>query len=151
MKRAIAVFLLTVFCSFPTALKAEEAHHEHENKVSPKGGRVLEGTEPLAEFYLEKDRTATITFYDDEMKPIPAAEQSVTVIADSEGNRATIEFQKKGDVLVSNGTFPSTNDAGLVIQFRQDAQAKPKNFRFSLNENICPECKRAEYGCICGH
>lgn len=36
----------------------------------PKGGRLLEKTEPKAEFFLEKDHTATITFYDAALKPV---------------------------------------------------------------------------------
>ena len=31
------------------------------------------------------------------------------------------------------------------------ADAKPANFRITLNTAICAECKRPEYGCICDH
>src|SRR6266516_2601564 len=47
----------------------------------PKGGRLLERTDPRAEFSLEKDHTATITFYDTAMKLVPAAGQTVILIA----------------------------------------------------------------------
>lgn len=65
----------------------------------PRGGRLLEKTEPNAEFYLEKNRTATITFYDAALKPVPATSQAVTVIANGKDGKARIEFEKKGDVL----------------------------------------------------
>jgi hypothetical protein len=38
----------------------------------PKGGRLLDKTEPKAEFFLEKDHTVTITFYDAALKPVSA-------------------------------------------------------------------------------
>ena len=37
----------------------------------PKGGRLLEKTDPKAEFFLEKDRMAIITFYNADLKPVP--------------------------------------------------------------------------------
>lgn len=152
MKKLMSLFIaLGIICT-ASALNAEEAHdHGHQHQGGPKGGRLLEGTEPHAEFYVEKDRTAAVTFYDDQMKPVSVADQSVTVMAESAGNKSKLEFQKKGDVLVSSGSLPAAEDLNLVIQFKQDTQAKPKNFRFNLNENVCPECNRAEYACICEH
>jgi hypothetical protein len=127
--------------------------HAADQKVlaGPKGGRLLEKTEPKAEFYLEKDHTATITFYDAALKPVPVAGQSVTVIADGKGGKATVDFEKKGDVLVSKTKLPEGDGYNLVVQFRSSADAKPQNLRFKLDTHICGECKRAEYACICGH
>ena len=56
---------------------------------------MLEKTDPKAEFFLEKDRTATITFYDAALKPVPAANQVVTIIADAKGGKEKVEFEKK--------------------------------------------------------
>ena len=115
----------------------------------PKGGRLLEKTEPKAEFFLEKDRTVTITFYDAALKPVPAGEQAVTVIADAKEGKQKMEFEKKGDVLVSKGKLPEGDGYNLVVQFREKADAKPQNFRFKLETHLCETCKRAEYACIC--
>ena len=125
--------------------------HAADQKVlaGPKGGRLLEKTEPKAEFYLEKDHTATITFYDAALKPVPVAGQSVTVIADAKGGKATVEFEKKGDVLVSKTKLPEGDGYNLVVQFRPSADAKPQNLRFKLDTHICGGCKRAEYACNC--
>lgn len=132
-------------------VNAEPGHeHAHEVVGGPKGGRILEHTEPQAEFFLEKDRTATITFYDKELKQVPAGDQNVVVNTEKEGVKTKIEFEKKGDVLLSKGQFPE-GSPNLVVQFRQTADAKPTNFRFELNEGVCGECKRAEYACICTH
>ena len=115
----------------------------------PKGGRLLEKTEPKAEFFLEKDHTVTITFYDAGLKPVPAAAQTTTVIADTKDGKTTVEFEKKGDVLVSKTKLPEGDGYNVVVQFKQTANAKPQNFRFKLDTHICGECKRAEYACIC--
>ena len=115
----------------------------------PKGGRLLEKTEPKAEFFLEKDHTATITFYDASLKPVPVGEQMVTVIADAKEGKQKVEFEKKGDVLTSKGKLPEGDGYNLVVQFKEKADAKPQNFRFKLETHMCETCKRAEYACIC--
>jgi hypothetical protein len=115
----------------------------------PKGGRLLEKTEPKAEFFLEKDHTATITFYDAALKPVPAGEQAVTVIADAKEGKQKVAFEKKGEVLVSKGKLPEGDGYNLVVQLKERADAKPQNFRFKLETHMCETCKRAEYACIC--
>ena len=115
----------------------------------PKGGRLLEKTEPRAEFFLEKDRTATITFYDAGLKPVPAAGQTVTVIAETRDGKQRVEFEKKGDVLVSKGKLPEGDDYNVVVQFKQTADVRPQNHRFKLDTHTCGGCNRAEYACIC--
>jgi hypothetical protein len=115
----------------------------------PRGGRLLEKTEPKAEFFLEKDRTATIVFYDAALKPVPAAEQVATVVADATDGKQTIEFEKQGDVLVSKGKLPEGDGYNIVVQLRARADAKPQNLRFKLETHICGGCQRAEYGCTC--
>src|SRR6185503_2251553 len=115
----------------------------------PKGGRLLEKTEPKAEFFVEKDHTVTIAFYDSALKPIAATEQNVTVIADASGAKAKLEFEKKGDVLVSKTKLPAGGDYNVVVQLKQKADAKPQNFRFKLDLATCGGCKRPEYACTC--
>jgi hypothetical protein len=115
----------------------------------PKGGRLLEKTEPKAEFFLEKDHTATITFYDGALKPVSATDQAVTLIADTKEGKQKVEFEKKGDVLVSKGKLPEGDGYDLVVQLREKADAKPQNFRFKLETHECATCKRAEYACVC--
>jgi hypothetical protein len=115
----------------------------------PKGGRLLEKTEPRAEFCVEKDRTVTITFYDAALKPVPVAAQAVTVIADAKVGKAKIEFEKNGDVLVSKARLPEGDGYNVVVQLKQTAEAKPQNSRFKLETQVCGGCKRAEYACTC--
>ena len=132
-----------------TATAADK--HDHAHKATPKGGRLLDKTEPHAEFVVEKDRSVTINFYNEEMKPVAATTQNVTVIADAKSGKSTLQFEKRGDSLVSKTKLPEGDGYNVVVQFKQTAEAKPLNLRFKLDMQICGECKRAEYGCICGH
>jgi len=132
-----------------TATAADK--HDHEHKATPKGGRLLDKTEPHAEFVVEKDRSVTINFYNHDMKPIAATTQNVTVIADAKSGKATLAFEKKGDSLVSKTKLPEGEGYNVVVQFKQTAEAKPLNLRFKLDMHTCGECKRAEYACTCGH
>ena len=146
MKTSIKLLTLAgVLCAGLLTLHAADKKH----LGGPKGGRLLEKIEPKAEFFLEKDHTVTITFYDAALKPVPAGGQIVTVIADAKDGKATVEFEKKGDVLVSKTKLPEGDGYNLVVQFKQAADAKPQNFRFKLETLTCGECKRAEYACIC--
>jgi len=146
MKTSIKLLTLAgVLCAGLLTLHAADKKH----LGGPKGGRLLEKTEPKAEFFLEKDHTVTITFYDTTLKPVAPGAQSVTVIADAKDGKTTVEFEKKGDVLVSKTKLPEGDGYNLVVQFKQTTDAKPQNFRFKLETHTCGECKRAEYACIC--
>lgn len=151
MKTHIRILTLAVALCAGIALTATAAEKDHKHKATPKGGRLLEKTEPHAEFVVEKDRSVIINFYNEEMKPVAATTQSVTAIADAKDGKQKIEFEKKGDVLASKSKLPEGDGYNVVVQFKQTADAKPQNFRFKLDMHTCGECKRAEYACICEH
>ena len=78
MKTALQLFVITgALCAGLLTVNAAD-------KIvgGPKGGRLLDKTEPRAEFFMEKDRTVTIAFYDAALKPVAPTAQTVTVIAD---------------------------------------------------------------------
>jgi len=144
--------LLTLAAALCVGLFATAAEKDgHKHKATPKGGRLLDKTEPHAEFVVEKDRSVTINFYSEAMKPIPVTTQTVTAIADAKSGKATLAFEKKGDTLVSKTKLPEGDGYNIVVQFKQTAEAKPLNLRFKLDMKLCGECKRAEYGCTCDH
>ena len=120
-------------------------------KVTPGGGRLLEKTAPLAEVVIATNRTVTINFYSAEMKPIAATTQVVTAVASAKGGKATLEFEKKDNSLVSKTKLPEGEGYMLIVQFKQTTEAKPQNFRFKVDMHNCGGCDRAEYGCTCGH
>jgi hypothetical protein len=150
MKTNLRILTIATLLCASLALPAA-AQDKHEHKATPKGGRLLDKTEPHAEFVVEKDRTVTINFYNHDMKPVAATTQTVTVQADAKDGKAKLEFEKKGDALVSKTKLPDGDGYNIVVQFKQTAEGKPQNFRFKLDMNTCGECKRAEYACSCGH
>ena len=145
MKARLLLLLAGVLCAGLFSANAADKKH----LGGPKGGRLLERTEPKAEFLLEKDHTATISFYDAALKPVSATSQSVTVVVNAKEGKETVEFEKKGAVLVSKSKFPEGDSYNLVVQLRQTPEAKPQNFRFKLEIHECASCKRAEYACTC--
>jgi hypothetical protein len=151
MKTNLRIITLAVALCAGLALPALAAEKDHKHKATPKGGRLLDKTEPYAEFVVEKDRSVTINFYNHEMKPVAATTQNVTVIAEAKTGKSTLQFEKKGDLLVSKTKLPEGEGYNVVVQFKQTADAKPLNLRFKLDMHTCGECKRAEYACTCDH
>jgi hypothetical protein len=115
----------------------------------PKGGRLLENEAPRAEFFVEKDRAVTITFYDKELKPVPPAEQVVTAIAETKKGKAKLEFEKRSGALVSRTPLPEGDGYTVVVQIKAGPDAKPQNFRIKYDTSTCGKCRRAEYACTC--
>jgi hypothetical protein len=134
-----------------TAVLALGISFAHAEKVTPgpKGGRLLENESPRAEFFVEKDKTVTITFYDANLKPVSVTDQTVVATAEAKSGKTKIEFQKKGDVLVSKTPLPEGEGYNVVVQLRSKPDAKPQNFRIKYDTAPCAKCKRPEYACIC--
>ncbi len=143
--RTAKLFPLVIGMALITTLQAADKKH----LGGPRGGRFLEKTEPKAEFVVEKDKTVSIHFYDAAGKPVPAANQLVTVIADAKTGADKIAFEKKGSSLVSKTKLPEGEGHNIVVQFKQTPEAKPQNYRFKLDLQTCGECQRPEYSCIC--
>ena len=78
---------------------------------------------------------------------VPA--DQVTVIADAKYGKQKVEFEKKGDALVSKTKLPEGDANNVVVQRTQTADARPQNFRFKADLSDCGGCKRAEYACAC--
>lgn len=134
-KVALVLALIVAGCVVSPVLYAEEGHgHEHEAAGGPKGGRLLGNADPRAEFFVEKDNTVTIAFYDDALVPVAVTDQNATVIADVNGEKTKLEFEKKDGVLASRGALPDGDGVNLVVQLKQTADAKPENFRFTLEK-----------------
>jgi len=142
--KTVSLLLAGVLCAgFLTATAADKV------EAGPKGGRLLERTNPNAEFFIEKDLTISINFYDAAGKVVTPTDQNVTVIADSKDGKQKIEFEKKGDSLVSKTKLADGDANNIVVQLKQTADAKPQNFRFKADLSNCGGCKRAEYACAC--
>jgi hypothetical protein len=130
-------------------LLSSAAYAAEKVEAGPRGGRLLETEAPRPEFFVEKNRTVSIAFYDANKKQVPPGAQTVTAIAEAKTGRKKLEFEKKGDLLVSKSPLPEGNGYTVVVQYRPTAEARPKNFRVPLNLETCGGCSRAEYACTC--
>ena len=142
MKTLLNVFLILGLAAMPALADASV-------KAGPRKGRVLEMEAKNAEFLVEKDRTVSIAFYDAAMKAQPAATEIVTATAEAPTGKVKLEFEKKGDLLVSKTPLPEGEHYTVVVQVKTTADAKPKNFRVPLDLSVCKVCGNAEYACIC--
>jgi len=141
--------LLAMMIAGPASMAAE--NHQHKTIPGPQGGRILESSPLHSEFFVRADRKVSVTFYDAALKPVAPGGREVKVIAEAKTGKATLEFEKTGDAFVSRSALPAGDGYRIVVQIRNDPAAKPQNFRIDYHTEICGECKRAEYACICGH
>jgi hypothetical protein len=131
------------------ALAIAPALADAKIKAGPRKGRILELDGVNAEFFVEKDRTISIAFYDAAGKKQPVAAQVFAATAEAPGSKTKLEFEKKGDLLVSKAPLPAGEGYQVVVQAKTTADAKPKNFRIKLETHICKSCSNPEYACTC--
>ena len=131
------------------ALAVAPALADAKVKAGPRKGRILELEGVNAEFFVEKDRTISIAFYDAAGKKQPAAAQVVTATAEAPGAKTKLEFEKKGDLLVSKAPLPAGEGYQIVVQAKTGPDAKAKNFRIKLQTHTCGPCGTPEYACTC--
>lgn len=122
---------------------------EKKPTAGPKGGKILNEDPPRAEFFVEKDHTVTISFYGADMKAVPATTQTAVVYADAKSGRAKLDFEKKGDVLVSKSPLPEGDGYNVMVQLKASPDAKAQNIKVNYHTEKCDKCKMAEYACIC--
>lgn len=141
----IAQTIITVLTLACSALSL----HAEKIVAGPRGGRLV-ATEPhQAEFFVNKDRKAEVTFYDASLKPAAIQEQVVALIAETPGGRSTIALQKTSTGFISVDALPAGESYRIVMQVREKPNTKPQNFRINFNMAECGECKHAEYACTC--
>ena len=139
--------LLTILIALTVAISPAIA--DAKVKAGPRKGRVLELEAKNAEFFVEKDRTVSIAFYDAAMKLQAPGIEVVAVTAEAPTGKAKLEFEKKGDLLVSKTKLPAGDNYTIVVQVKATAEGKSKNFRIPLNLSLCKPCGNAEYACTC--
>ena len=70
-------------------------------------------------------------------------------VAEAKTGTVPLTFTEKDGILVSSAPLPEGDGYRVVVQVRETAQAKPKNYRVEFHDEVCGECKRAEYACAC--
>ncbi len=118
-------------------------------KAGPRKGLLLDLGGKQAEFFVEKDRSISIAVYDAALKAQPASTEVITATAEAPSGKTKIEFEKKGDLLVSTTKLPEGEGYQVVLQAKSTPDAKTKNFRIKLQLYICKGCGNAEYACTC--
>jgi len=147
MKNTIAK--LALLALFGALLPTSFADEAKKVEAGPRRGRLLDTEYPRPEFFVEKDHTVSVKFYDKAGKVVKPAGQQVTVVASGKA-KAKLELEKKDDALVSKTKLPEGDGYNLVVQVRSAEKAKPKNFRFFFANHICGgSCKNPEYACTC--
>lgn len=141
--------LKTLFVATLLAFAISTLHADAKVQAGPKGGRLLGTDAPRPEFFVEKDRKISLTFYDTNSKPVAVTAQTATATAETKQGRVKLEFEKKGDILVSKTALPEGEGYTVVLQVKDTPEAKSKNFRIPLVLHECGGCKRAEYACTC--
>jgi hypothetical protein len=115
----------------------------------PNGGRIVTTAAPHVEFFVAKDRSVVVSFYDKDLKPEPVAAQVVSATAELKSGKVKLDFATKNGTLVSKSPLPAGDDFTVVLQVRANATGKPTNYRIAFHEEVCGDCKRAEYACVC--
>ena len=131
------------------ALATTSAFADAKVKAGPRKGLILDLGVKQAEFFVEKDRSISIAVYDAAMKAQAASTEVITAIAEAPSGKTKIEFEKKGDLLVSTTKLPEGEGYQVVVQAKSTLDAKTKNFRIKLELHICKGCGNAEYACTC--
>ena len=119
----------------------------------PKGGKILTAEAPHVEFFVEEDRSVTVSFYDKDLNPVAPSGQVVSGIAEAKTGRVTLAFAARDGALTSTTPLPEGDGYRVVVQVRDTADARPTNYRIDFHDESCGGCQRAEYACICedGH
>ncbi len=133
-----------------------EKHEDAKAKAAkplagPKGGKLLDNATPRAEFLIGADNRVTVSFYDAQLKAVPASGQVVAVTAEPKSGKVTLTMEAKDGAFVSKETLPDGDGYNLIVQVKATADATPQNFRLTYDLHICGGCKLKEYACTCGH
>jgi hypothetical protein len=115
----------------------------------PRGGKIVTTSAPHVEFFVQPDRTVLVSFYDASLKPVPAGERVVSAIAEAKSGKVPLTFTTQAGALISSTPLPEGDGYRVVLQVRESATAKPRNYRLDYHAEACGNCQRAEYACIC--
>ncbi|MBW7908520.1 MAG: hypothetical protein H3C50_06325 [Kiritimatiellae bacterium] len=114
-----------------------------------RGGRLLEGGEVHAEFFVTADRHVELRFLDEAHKVEAVGDRVAVCIAATESGKTNLQFEARGDVLVSTTPLPEGDGYTVIIQIARAPGEKPRNFRIVYHSELCGACERPEYACLC--
>src|SRR5687768_13381732 len=132
MKTLKTLFVATLLASTITTLQADA-----KVQAGPKGGRLLDTDAPRPEFFVEKDRKISLTFYNADKKPVAITEQTATATAETKTGRVKLEYEKKDEALVSKTALPEGEGYTISVQLKATADGKTKDLRIPLLLHEC--------------
>ncbi|OAM87383.1 hypothetical protein OH491_27185 [Termitidicoccus mucosus] len=139
----ITILALISALALATALQAKPI-------PGPKGGRIVTTEAPHVEFLVAENRAVTVSFYDAALKPVEPGSRVVTAVAEAKAGKVKLDLAPgKDGALVSTKPLPEGDGYTIVLQVRDNAAARPRNYRITYHDEVCGGCKRAEYACIC--
>jgi hypothetical protein len=119
--------------------------------VGPGDGRLAfldSTTTPSAEFNV-KEGKIHLTLLDKDLKPIALSEQTVAITAGERASAKKLAVSKEGNDFVA--PLPEGEDYWCIFQLKEKKDAKALTFRVHYRSEVCAECKKAEWRCICGN
>jgi hypothetical protein len=131
------------------ALATTSAFADAKVKAGPRKGLLLDLGGKQAEFFVEKDRSISIAVYDAALKAQPASTEVITATAEAPSGKVKIEFEKKGDLLVSKTKLPEGEGYQVVLQAKSTPKPRPKTSASSSKPTSCKGCGNPEYACTC--
>ena len=140
MKSKLIAFLL--------ALSAPLAFSHGGVEIGPNGGRILElsKNETMHGEVTVKDGKFHLALLDKAMKPVAAADQVITATSGDRNKPAKLNVEKAGEHFI----FPLVkNGEWVIVQYRDNAKAKPITARFEYDPSECGACKNPEWLCKC--
>ena len=140
MKAKLIAFLL--------ALSAPLAFSHSGVEIGPNGGRILElsKNETMHGEVTVKDGKFHLALLDKSMKPVAAGDQVITATSGDRNKPAKLNVEKAGEHFV----FPLVkNGEWVIVQYRDNAKAKPITARFEYDPSDCAGCKNPEWLCKC--
>ncbi len=137
--------------SMMCAMAVAEDKQEQTVFAGPHGGKLLEAKPLPAEFQIMADGKVAVTFYSEDRQPVPPTEQTVRITAQAPGGNSTFVMEKNENGFLSTESLPEGDGYNIVVQIKASPDGSFQNFRVPYSLEICPECSRSEYACICDH
>jgi len=117
--------------------------------LGPNSGRLLELSKNHS---VQGELTLTngvfrVALLDEKMKPIALGEQTLLVTGGDRNKPQKPVVSREGNYF----TFPALKGSEylLVLQFRENAQARVVTARLTYDASICSACKHPEWLCSC--
>lgn len=117
-------------------------------EIGPSGGRVLEFSkdETMHGELTEKGGKLRVEVLDKDLKPVVLNAQELTATTGDRTAPVKLTVSKEGKYFV----LPTPKEGEwLILQYKENASAKPITARVEWDTKPCEECKNPEWLCKC--